>query len=504
MIVSSPHYRRLLIPRWRSFAKSLLSSEMAHPATIGTRSNQSGYSNELLKRLARWRSCKDLITAAELVEAALVLGEEASAIEAAHALLGPKSDATVLVRRQAILLINRVASPESVWRKPAVNVDAEVAFWRDRTRNHREDPLAWSELALARLIQGRVEASIRNIQIALHLAPQSRYILRAAARLFCHNHERERAHELIRWNEATPRDPWLMAAEISLAQLVDRKPVFVKKGLDFIEHKRALPRQITELAGAIGTFYLKGGFERRSKKLFGVSLADPTANSLAQAEWASWHSNNNLISETTWNRAGFANEALATHAARQGQFEIALERCIEWIAEERFSSRAFVAASSTANVLDDYVRAEAFAKEGLRYNPRSSSLRNSLAFSLASRGKLDDAEVELRKIANLADDQDGKLISDANNGLIAMRRGNLALGESLYRQAISRFRQANKHETAATAHAYFARESVKARHPLAAEILAEAKRWTSDRNFPVTRRVLVHTESLLKRDPLTS
>ena len=504
MIVSASNYRRLLIPRWRSFTRSLKSREMAMPSPKGAQDDDGRYSAELAKRLGAWRNDKNVVTAAQVVETALVSGDDPYAVEAAEALLVPQFGATALVRRQATLVISRISRPDHVGREPAQDIGAEVAFWRNRTRSHADDPLAWSELSLARLIQGDIEAALKSMHVALHLSPQNRYILRAAARLFCHTHDRDRAYAIIRRNEATPGDPWLMAAEISLAQLTGRKPVFVKKGLDFIERNLALPRQITELAGAIGTFYLINSSDRRSKKLFLSSLADPTANSLAQAEWASPHFNGKLITETQWHRSHFANEALAQRAFRQGGFETALARCIAWIKEERFSSRAYIGASAVANAMDDFGRADQFAREGLRHNPKSAPLYNALAFSLASRGQLNSAEVELRKIAPSSDDLDSKLVCEANHGLIAMRRGNLAFGESIYRQVISRFRQENKPETAATAHAYFAREAANAKHPLAVEILAEAKRWLAKRDYPVARRVIASAEEILRRDASTS
>jgi Tfp pilus assembly protein PilF len=295
-----------------------------------------------------------------------------------------------------------------------------------------------------------------------------------------------------------------MAAEISLAQLTGRNPAFVKKGMEFLARGSALPRQITELAGAVATFFLNGDHLRRSKKLFLHSLADPTANSLAQAEWASPHFQGSLIDERRWHHASFANEALAQHAFREGDFETALLRCIDWISEEPFSARAFIAASLVASTLDDYNQAADFAKQGLRHNRKSAPLNNTLAFSLASKGELDAAEAVLRKFAPANDDHMSRLISEANHGLIAMRRGDLATGESIYRRVIFRFRQENKVERVATAYAYFAREAANAKHPQAVEILAEAKSWLAAHNYPLARRVIASTEKILTPDVMSS
>ena len=47
------------------------------------------------------------------------------------------------------------------------------------------------------------------------------------------------------------------------------------------------PLQVSELASAVGTAELKAnGPLRQIRTMFAASLEDPTANSIAQAEWA--------------------------------------------------------------------------------------------------------------------------------------------------------------------------------------------------------------------------
>jgi hypothetical protein len=54
------------------------------------------------------------------------------------------------------------------------------------------------------------------------------------------------------------------------------------------------------------------------------------------------------------------------------------------------------------------------------------------------------------------DDDDGaaSLVGDANRGLIAMRRGDSALGEKLYRKSINGFRHLQRQTLARTALAF--------------------------------------------------
>jgi Tfp pilus assembly protein PilF len=169
---------------------------------------------------------------------------------------------------------------------------------------------------------------------------------------------------------------------------------------------------------------------------------------------------------------------------------------MDWVAEERFSSRAYMVAAAFASILEDFTQADKLARDGLRYNPKSVPLNNSLVFSLARQGKLDAAEAELQKMSDV-DDPQGKLVAEANRGLIAMRRGNLDLGETLYRRVISRFRQEKMFEAVATAHAYFAYEAIIAKHPLTFEILKEAKHWAAEFNAPIARHVIGSADKIL-------
>ena len=104
--------------------------------------------------------------------------------------------------------------------------------------------------------------------VALQLAPENRHVLRSAARLFVHAHDPERAHDLIRGNAATPYDPWLIAAEIALAAGAERKPKFFKKGIAVLEEGNRMPRQVTELAGALATTFLVDGYRKRESACF--------------------------------------------------------------------------------------------------------------------------------------------------------------------------------------------------------------------------------------------
>ena len=353
------------------------------------------------------------------------------------------------------------------------------------------------ELALLQVYSRRLKAAERSIKVALQIAPENRHVLRAAVRLFHHIDETDRGLQLIRKSNATPGDPWLMAAEIALATRLDKSSQFMKKGLALLAEDKHLPRQTTELAGAAATTVSLDGNRKRGRRLFKYSMVDPTGNSLAQAQWAEQSFDEELISERNLERMWDAKEARAVQKYEAGEFEEALVLAREWICEERFSSRGYRLGAAAAGVIGDANQIEDFARTGLSYEPESAHLLNSLAFALALQGLYDEAGRILREIQLENEDRSTVLVSEANRGLIAMRQGDLAKGDELYRKAIFGFRQLQEQKMARGAMAYYAREAVRAKHPRALELLAEAKHRLVPESNRVAATVLKQTEGLL-------
>jgi tetratricopeptide (TPR) repeat protein len=498
MISSPSSKRRLLVPRWRTLSLTLAAGELSSPGRRGQHASAEGLSRDLRSRLANWRQTPTVIHAAEVVEAAIAHGQEHLALDAATKLAQEGSGATIMVRQQAGKLLQRAGRSEGAYR-PLVAKDegGAGAYWRARTRAFPHDALAWVELALAQLTHGHSRSAQRSITIALNLAGNNRHVLRSAARFFLHVHDPERAYQLIRRSEATPHDPWLMAAEIAFAQCVDRPSAFMKAGVNLLKEGSQNPRQVTELAGAIGTTLLIDGNRKLSKRHFLQSLADPTGNSLAQAEWASGAFGEPIVLERQLERYRDAKEALALHAYSAGQFEASVAFAREWIAEEPFSARGYIVGASAANTADDFAAAEALSKEGLSFDPKSISLLNSLAFALASQGRLDEADDALRQIPDEHKDKNLLLVADANRGLVAMRRGEIDKGRNFYRKVIQSFRSQQNPHLARSAQTYWAREATRAGVPDGAEILEEARKGLIASPNSVAARVLKEAETYL-------
>jgi Tfp pilus assembly protein PilF len=313
----------------------------------------------------------------------------------------------------------------------------------------------------------------------LQLAPHNRHVLRSASRYYLAK-DVDKAHDLIRLNEATPNDPWLLAAEIAIAELCDRTSRFAKRGLNLLDGGNYLPRQITELAGALGSKLLIDGNRRRGRKLLRQSLIDPTGNSLAQAEWLAQNLKEHVsteeaspLKEECLRISNDATEALALHLYNAGKFEESLDYVRLWIVEEPSSVRAFKAASGVANTVGHFQEAMDFAANGLRLDPDCAALLNGMAFSLASQNRLIEAEKFLKKVDLDGADKVQVQIAKANWGLIAFRAGRPNQGAELYRDTIDSFRRLGVARLERLAKVFFAREAIRAGLSDALEILAE-------------------------------
>jgi len=489
--------RRKLIPRWRSLSRTIESRELSWPAGKYASIKPRDLPSEVVARAEQWRRGPDVVTAAEFVEAAIVHAQETEAVGAAKFLARGSSGATPLVRKHAALVLERTGHDEDVPSDVVVGQEDTAHIWRVRTRLHPQDPLAWVELALAQVSLGHDEQALRSMRVALQLAPEDRHVLRSAARLFVHEHDPERAHDLILKNPATPYDPWLMAAEIALAPGAERRPRFFKAGMATLERDIRLPRQITELAGALGTTFLVDGNRKRAKRLFQQSLTDPTGNSLAQAEWASGSYGEVVVAKSQLQSSSDANEAMARHLFRTGDFEQSLLFVHKWIEEEPFSSHPYWSGAMTAIILEEYEKAEKYTQEGLRHDPKSLPLLNNRIFSLACLGRLDEAEELLDAMPIEAGNDVHVLIGEADRGLIALRRGQVSEGEEHYRRAIAGFRRLQNLEMERLAQAYLAREAVRAGVAHAEKLVADAEKSGAGFLKPAVERVLKSARAML-------
>jgi tetratricopeptide (TPR) repeat protein len=463
---------RGIVPRWRSLKRTIATGELAMPPrTIVTSREPSA---ELIKRLEAWRIAPDIVTAAEAVETAIVEQMIAEATRPAQILVRPDSGATNLLRDQAVRVLRELGHNDEVPVETdhESNTAAWLANWRRLTRFSPRDPFAWVELALSYVTVGKNKSALRAMNVALQLAPHDRYVLRSASRLFLHDDDPERAHDLLRNNDATRGDPWLMAGEIALSSLANRKPRFFKSGVELVDDSGMRPRQLSELASAIGTIHLNDG-NRKARRLFTTSLVDPTGNSLAQAEWATPRLGKLVQLHTLELNQSDSIEARVFESYWNGDFKEVIRRCEMWRNEEPSSVRPAHFASSAAITIDDFQAALKFCDEGLRLKSDDVVLKNNRAYALVAEGHFADG---LKLILSFLEGsgEAATAVGTATLGFYYMRIKNYDRGVVHYKDAISCLIRSKLTSLEVLAWAHFAFEAARAELPQAAQILADA------------------------------
>jgi len=472
---------RLLVPRWRSLAMTTASGELgsvsAPPRPVSARTNQ-----DFLVHLERWQLSPALITAAELIEAAILAAREKDAIAAARLILDDQSNAAPLLKAQAASLLLRAGLGEDVPEQHRKKDPLDGTKTRRMLRLHPRDGLAWVELAFAQTVAGHPRSAEKSMDVALKLSPHNRHVLRSASRLYLHLGFKDKAHDLLARNAATRTDPWLVAAEIALAAVAERNPRFYKAALGLLDNTSFSPHHLTELAGAAGTQELFAGSRKKAKRLFLQSVIAPTGSSLAQAEWATPSLGVEIIEKHKASTATEPYEADAFHLYREGRFSEVPASCENWAKVEPFSIRPFEFGSIAAGNAELFDKAIDLAGEGLRRRPTSPRLLNSFAFALASLDRVSEAAEALRKVSLEEVEPQFKFLTLANMGLMSFREGKLEDGVRFYREAIEGFAKTGFRQSSATARVYLAREGLKANLPNAKQLVNEAQE--AMRSFP--------------------
>lgn len=458
---------RKIVPRWRG---ALLTAELGELGTISTPRRAPQSIDFLLKRREEWEQNPQIANAADLVSSAFVCGQESLAHDAAHYILDNREKAT-----PSIIRISRKVLGEDLPEAP-LQEDSRLLI-RGLKRRTIEDPhnaIAWTDLALRYTIQGLPQKAERAIRTALNLAPGNRFVLRSAARLYLHQDQPRTAHDILRRAANTKHDPWLLAAEISVASLSERTSRWIKTGKELIDTLSAKPQHISELASAIGTVELGAGSSRTAKKLFHTSLIQPNENAVAQAGWASRHHKLLSIEKPPQDVPRTFEAASWTHFYKSDWNE-SLASAKLWLADQPFSTRPAVHGSFIAGaLLQKYKESCDFVKVGLAANPEDFTLNNNLAFALINMGNLPGATLVLDRMRRFKVTSADEVVMAATNGLFHYRNGERELGRSLYIQAVENARRLSNAKLEAMAALFFAQEEVRAHMPTAGDTVARA------------------------------
>ena len=429
---------RQVIPRWRTLGETLRRREL--DSVVPRRAQQKGTSDFLAQKLIDWKQHQTVGHAADLVGAGVALGREEEVAGAARFLLRDNVYASSWAKELAVHALDTPDNGKIVSPKPEAMEDThlhgQVRTLRQQLHIEPRDPILWVELSRVYAILGLGEQAGRCMSVALQLAATNRFVLRSACRLFVHLGDPERAHEILAKSERTPHDPWLLAAEIAVGSIVEKRPKLIKPARRVLSGGKFASSHISELASALATLELGSGSIRKSKKLFKLSLEDPTENSIAQAAWTSWREKSIHFQEQDLLHFN-AFEAQSWISFQKGRWDQSIEQCKLWQFDQPFSSWPSIFGSFTAAiVLEDYQMSEWFAGIGLRANPTDFMLLNNLAFARVNRGNLDGASEALERAYRSQMSERESVAIQATKGLWACQTGDLEGGRRLYSDAL--------------------------------------------------------------------
>ncbi len=426
MILLNDYEKKLVIPRWLSYAKAAGSLELSFP----------GATSFVLNGVTKQRLAEDhhdfkvsptAHKASDLMGAAFVIGEDELAKELAKYVVGCGGLSKTVVELAECIL--------GTLRKDVVTSNARLRIAQNKKflNDFPANAYTWMERARLYTVMGQVEKAERCVRIALNLAPSDRYVARAAARFFVHANKIDEAWDYIRRASALTGDPWIKATEISIAEVANKK-IKKLKGLVPMSPGKEL-YHYSELIESYGMLELMGGNDHKAKKCFKLAWSAPSTNVITHSEWIV-RAHFPAMADIARENFSESLEAVAWQNYSNFKTDEALAAAIEWGLEEPYAKNAFCLGSSLAFKLDKFQTGVDIAKDGLRASPHDFTLQNNLCFGLLKMNRVEEAERNFPKQPP-GDNPTGRVIYSATRGLLEFKRCNHGLGRALYSEAIA-------------------------------------------------------------------
>ena len=434
---------RKIIPRWRDSLVAATTGELRPlrlPDVTTPRSLE-----DLTSRIDDWRHNRSLAFASDLLSVGFVLNvmDTPELRDAAKYILSLGHNAPLPAQELAKeFTFGSEHDPDNATGVHEEDVDVVqqsrmyVRLLKGRLNSNPRNGLSWVDLARHYAMLGQLTQAKRAMQNGLLLAPDNRFVLRSAVRLYVHCQDPERAIHTLTRSNVTSRDPWLRAAEIAVSGLTGRTPPRLRQSRRTLRSGRIDSRNVSELASAVATFEMDAGSNRSARRLFNLALEFPTENSVAQADWASERINGISLSQDHF-LLPRTFEAKANDHFNKLDWAECFNECRKWLDDEPYSSRPVELGTFVAILaFNDYNCAVSLARRGLISNSESFLLRNNLSLALAELGQLQEARSEFTRVDSSGLDDFLRTGWMATQGLLAFRGNNDEEGRSSYSAAV--------------------------------------------------------------------
>lgn len=474
---------RNIIPLWRSYSQTAASGELEY---TGSKVSHIRF-DRFGEFLEAWRAKKSIITAADLINAAVVSDNKALpevlsasefllqnsefcsplALDVAKSLLDQSLEEKVIKTKsteakpsfedEAKSLIDRLTDQETTIR-------ARIGLLRKQLRDFCYNAITYCELSRCYSDLGLNDKARHYMLCAVQLAPHNRYVSRCAARFFVHDNDPARARKILIDNGWMRSDPWLLASEIAVASVMQRTSRYVKEGRQLILSDNYSPYSSSELCFAICKEDRKAGKRRDWQKMFNLGLRSPNDNSLAQAEYIVKEESRMRFDYGQYETVNRKYEADTRNFYSLGRYEDAFLSSVNWMHDYRFSHEPIAFAFDlSCTFLKKYDYSSAVIRHWLKTHPQDYAMTNNLIYALGLSDHIEEAEHLLSKI-NVAHQLNERLENGicllATSGLIAYRKGNIDEGRQLYQLSIDTAKKMRERDLAGKARLNMIREEV--------------------------------------------
>lgn len=475
-----------MLPLWRSYEDTARARELDFTGRVALPVRFERYS--MFKEA--WRTKHTIITAADLINAAVVSGnqQQLDVLAAAEYLLQHREDTSPIALDVACSIVEfeRPVLPNALVKESTFDelakefiaglqtqendIKARIGLLRKQVIEHCNNPIAYCELARCYANLGLDEKAKHYMNYAVYLAPNSRYISRSAARFFVHIGDFDRAKRILIANGRVNSDPWVMAAEIAVESVMERSSRYLKIGRQLVLSGNVSAFSSSELCFAICNEDKINGKRKDARKMFEKGIIEPNDNSLAQAEFFAKEDLNINLDLTTYKSIAHKNEADTRKALSLGDYEAAFISSMKWMQDYRFEHRPIeFAFGISCDYLKKYDYAIEIVRSFIKSNPKDPAAVNNLVYALGLSDRVEEAERELLKI-DIKKYQSGNTNNSicllATCGLIEYRKGNIETGRELYNTSIAAAKKSSDKEQgkklAAKARLNMIREEIRA------------------------------------------
>ena len=475
-----------MLPLWRSYEDTARAKELDFTGRVTLPVRFERYS---MFRDA-WRAKHTIIAAADLINAAVVSGnqQQFDVLAAAEYLIQHKVNCSPIALdvAQSIVEFDRPTVFNAMVKEPTFDelakeliaglqaqeneIKAKIGLLRKQVHEHCNNPIAYCELARCYANLGFDEKARQYMNYAVYLAPNSRYISRSAARFFVHIGDFDRAKRILIANGQVNSDPWVMAAEIAVESVMDRSSRYLKIGRQLVLSGNVSAFSSSELCFAICNEDKINGKRKDARKMYEMGIIDPNDNSLAQAEFFAKEDLNINLDLTSYKSLAHKNEADTRKALSLGDYETAFISSMKWMRDYRFEHRPIeFAFGISCDYLKKYDYAIEIVRAFVKSNPKDPAAINNLVYALGLSDRIEEAEQELKKIDfkhYRTGNTNNSICLLATCGLIEYRKGDIDSGRNLYNASISAAKKSNDKEQgkklAAKARLNMIREEIRA------------------------------------------